>query len=206
MFLVVGLGNPGRRYAQTRHNVGFKVIENLQDRWQIRGESAQLGALVGSGLIANTRATLVRPQKFMNRSGHPVVSIAGYYKLGEEDVIVVHDDVDVPFGQVRVKRGGGHGGHNGLRDIIKHLGRDYLRVRVGVGRPPEGWDTADYVLGKWAAPEQGEISHIVDRASNAVEAVLRDGLDSAMNQFNTRPSKAGNQAEKNRAVSRPEEQ
>jgi PTH1 family peptidyl-tRNA hydrolase len=173
--------------------VGFKVIENLQDRWQIQGESAQLGALVGSGLIANTRATLVRPQKFMNRSGHPVVSIAGYYKLGEEDVIVVHDDVDVPFGQVRMKRGGGHGGHNGLRDIIKHLG-------------PEGWDTADYVLGKWAAPEQAEISQIVDRASNAVEAVLRDGLDSAMNQFNTRPSKAGNQAEKNRAVSRPEEQ
>lgn len=205
MFLVVGLGNPGRRYVRTRHNVGFKVIENLQERWQIQGESAQLGALVGSGMIASTRVTLARPQKFMNRSGHPVASIAGYYKLEDKDVIVVHDDVDLPFGQVRVKRGGGHGGHNGLRDIIKHFGRDFPRIRVGVGRPPEGWDTADYVLGKWGPSEQDEVSHMVDQASNAVEAVLRDGLEAAMNQFNTRP-KADNQAENNGATERPGEQ
>ena len=205
MFLVVGLGNPGRRYVHTRHNVGFKVIENLQDRWQIQGESAQLGALVGNGMIASTRATLARPQKFMNRSGHPVASIAGYYKLEEQDVIVVHDDVDLPFGQVRVKRGGGHGGHNGLRDIIKHLGREFPRVRVGVGRPPQGWDTADYVLGKWAADEQAEVPHLVDTASNAVEAVLREGLEAAMNRFNTRP-KAEKTAENNRASDRPGEQ
>ena len=205
MFLVVGLGNPGRRYVHTRHNVGFKVIENLQDRWQIQGESAQLGALVGNGMIASTRATLARPQKFMNRSGHPVASIAGYYKLEEQDVIVVHDDVDLPFGQVRVKRGGGHGGHNGLRDIIKHLGRDFPRVRVGVGRPPQGWDTADYVLGKWAADEQAEVPHLVDTASDAVEAVLREGLEAAMNRFNTRP-KAEKTAENNRASDRPGEQ
>jgi len=206
MFLVVGLGNPGRRYVRTRHNVGFTVVENLQNRWQIQGESAQLGSLVGSGMIANARATLVRPQKFMNRSGHPVASIAGYYKLEEKDVIVVHDDVDLPFGQVRVKRSGGHGGHNGLRDIIQHLGRDFLRVRVGVGRPPEGWDTADYVLGKWDTTEQDEIPHVVDRASDAVEAVLRDGLEAAMNHFNTRPERVDNQAEKNGAHERPEEQ
>ena len=205
MFLVVGLGNPGRRYVRTRHNVGFKVIENLQERWQIQGESAQLGALVGSGMIASTRVTLARPQKFMNRSGHPVASIAGYYKLADKDVIVVHDDVDLPFGQVRVKRGGGHGGHNGLRDIIKHFGRDFPRIRVGVGRPPEGWDTADYVLGKWGPSEQDEVSHMVDQASNAVEAVLRDGLEAAMNQFNTR-QKADNPADKNGATRRPGEQ
>jgi PTH1 family peptidyl-tRNA hydrolase len=206
MFLVVGLGNPGRRYARTRHNVGFKVIENLQNRWQIQGESAQLGALVGSGMIANTRATLARPQKFMNRSGHPVVSIAGYYKLDDQDVLVVHDDVDLPFGQVRVKRGGGHGGHNGLRDIIKHMGPNFPRVRVGVSRPPEGWDTADYVLGKWGPSEQEDVSGVVDLASDAVEAVLRSGLEAAMNQFNTRPDRADNQAEKNGAGQHPEEQ
>jgi PTH1 family peptidyl-tRNA hydrolase len=206
VFLVVGLGNPGRRYARTRHNVGFKVIENLQNRWQIQGQSAQLGALVGNGMIANTRTTLARPQKFMNRSGHPVVSIAGYYKLDEQDVLVVHDDVDLPFGHVRIKRGGGHGGHNGLRDIIKHMGPNFPRVRVGVSRPPEGWDTADYVLGKWGPSEQDEVPTVVDLASDAVEAVLRSGLEAAMNQFNTRPERAGNQAEKNGAGQHPEEQ
>ena len=205
MFLVVGLGNPGRRYVSTRHNVGFKVIENLQNRWQIQGDSAQLGSLVGNGMVANVRTILARPQKFMNRSGQPVASIAGYYKLDEQDVLVVHDDVDLPFGQVRVKRGGGHGGHNGLRDLIKHIGRDYPRIRVGVGRPPEGWDTADYVLGKWSPSEQDELPQIVDRASDAVEACLRGGLEAAMNQFNTRP-KADNQAENNGARERLGEQ
>ncbi len=205
MFLVVGLGNPGRRYVSTRHNVGFKVVENLQNRWQILGESAQLGSLVGSGMIANTRTILARPQKFMNRSGHPVASIAGYYKLEEERVLVVHDDVDLPFGEVRVKRGGGHGGHNGLRDLIKHIGREFPRVRVGVGRPPEGWDTADYVLGKWTPAESTEVPSMVAEASDVVEAVLRDGLEAAMNQFNTR-RKAVNTAEMDGDTKLPEEQ
>ncbi len=205
MFLVVGLGNPGRRYVSTRHNVGFKVVENLQNRWQILGESAQLGSLVGSGMIANTRTILARPQKFMNRSGHPVASIAGYYKLEEERVLVVHDDVDLPFGEVRVKRGGGHGGHNGLRDLIKHIGREFPRVRVGVGRPPEGWDTADYVLGKWTPAESNEVPSMVAEASDVVEAVLRDGLEAAMNQFNTR-RKAVNTAEMDGDTKLPEEQ
>ena len=206
MFLVVGLGNPGRRYVRTRHNVGFKVIETLQQRWEIHGEGKQLGCLVGSGMIANSRAILARPQAYMNRSGQPVASITGYYKLTEEDVLVVHDDVDLPFGQVRVKRGGGHGGHNGLRDLIQHIGRDFPRLRVGVGRPPEGWDTADYVLGKWSGEEREAVSSLVDLASDAVEAVLRDGIETAMNQFNTRPERADNQAEKNGATQRPEEQ
>jgi PTH1 family peptidyl-tRNA hydrolase len=187
MWLVVGLGNPGRRYAATRHNVGFSVIENLAQRWSIPADGKQLGSLVGGGRVAGDKAMLARPQSFMNRSGHPVRSLLGYFKLDTDKLVVAHDDLDLPFGRVQVKRGGGHGGHNGLRDINKHAGKDYIRVRVGVGRPPEGWDVADYVLGKWNTGEKSEISAVVDCASDAIETVLRDGLDGAMNKFNVRP-------------------
>ena len=186
MWLVVGLGNPGRRYAGTRHNIGFDVIENLANRWNIPADGKQLGALVGSGRIGNDKAILARPQSFMNRSGQPVRSLMGYFKLDAEQVVVVHDDLDLPYGRIQLKRGGGHGGHNGLRDLAKHSVKDSVRVRVGVGRPPEGWDTADYVLGKWSQDEKAQIDQVVDRASNAVEAVLRDGLESAMHHFNVR--------------------
>ena len=188
MRLVVGLGNPGRRYAKTRHNVGFMVIENLANRWTIPADGKQLGALVGGGRIGDNKAMLVRPQSFMNRSGQPVASLMGYFKLDCSALVVVHDDLDLPFGRIQLKRGGGHGGHNGLRDINKHVGSDYVRVRMGIGRPPEGWDTADYVLGKWNGTEQKEIEHILDRGADAVEGVLRDGIDAAMNIFNTRQS------------------
>ena len=187
MHLVVGLGNPGRRYVQTRHNVGFMVIENLANRWSIPADGKQLGALVGAGRIGDSKAMVARPQSFMNRSGQPVRSLMGYFKLESKDILVVHDDLDLPFGRVQLKRGGGHGGHNGLRDLNKHLGSDYVRVRMGVGRPPEGWDTADYVLGKWNTSEQTEIESILDRGADAVEGILRDGPDTAMNVFNTRP-------------------
>ncbi len=186
MWMVVGLGNPGRRYASTRHNVGFDVIENLANRWTITADSKQLGALVGVGRIGSDKALLARPQSFMNRSGEPVRSLMGYFKLELDKVVVVHDDLDLPHGRVQLKRGGGHGGHNGLRDIAKHAGSDTLRVRVGIGRPPEGWATADYVLGKWSITEQGTIPSIVDRAADAIECLLREGLDGAMNQFNVR--------------------
>ena len=186
MWLVVGLGNPGRRYAATRHNIGFSVIETLAQRWSIPAEGKQLGSHVGAGRIGNEKALLARPQSFMNRSGHPVRSLMGYFKLDTDRLMVIHDDLDLPFGRVQLKRGGGHGGHNGLRDINKHAGKDYVRVRVGVGRPPEGWDVADFVLGKWSQGETPEIPSIVDRASDAVEAVLRDDLETAMNHFNQR--------------------
>jgi PTH1 family peptidyl-tRNA hydrolase len=186
MWLVVGLGNPGRRYAATRHNIGFTVIETLAHRWSIPVEGKQLGSLVGVGRIGSDKALLARPQSFMNRSGQPVRSLMGYFKLDAEAVLVVHDDLDLAFGRVQVKRGGGHGGHNGLRDVNKHVGKDYVRVRFGVGRPPEGWDTADYVLGKWNTAEQSDLPGAVGRAADAVEGVLRDGLEVAMNRFNVR--------------------
>lgn len=186
MFLVVGLGNPGRKYVRTRHNVGFLVVELLASRWGIDPERKQANALLGDGLIGSERAVLVRPQTFMNLSGQPVRALLDFYKLTPAKVLVIHDDVDLPFGDVRVKVGGGHGGHNGLRDISRHCGPDYGRVRVGVSRPPEGWDTADYVLGTWTADETATLPDVVEQAANAVESSLRDGLSAAMNTFNTR--------------------
>ena len=193
--LVVGLGNPGRKYARTRHNVGFRVVERLAERWSIDIERKQSGALVGDGLIAGERALLARPQSFMNLSGQPTRALFDFYSLGYSlgvgAVTVVHDEVDLPFGVVRVKVGGGHGGHNGLRDLSRHLGPDYSRIRVGVGRPPEGWETADYVLGAWTDAEARQLPDIIDSAADAVEAVLRDGPAAAMNRFNVRPSPGG---------------
>ncbi len=188
MGMVVGLGNPGRRYVDTRHNVGFAVIETLAHRWSIPAEGKQLGALVGSGRISNNKAMLVRPQSFMNRSGTPVRSLMGYFKTPADKVVVVHDDLDLPFGRVQVKRGGGHGGHNGLRDLNKHVGPDYVRVRMGVGRPPQGWDTADYVLGKWTPSEKNELESLLEKGADAVESILRDGVEAAMNVVNVRKS------------------
>jgi len=188
MFLVLGLGNPGRRYEKTRHNAGFLVVDRLAERWRATVEDRQFKAFVGKARICDEFVLLVKPQTYMNLSGEAAVSLRGYYKVSNDHILVVHDDVDIPFGQVRVKRGGGHGGHNGLRDLNQRLGGgDYLRVRFGISRPPPGWDTADYVLGKWSSQESTEVDGLVDLAADAVEAVLRDGADAAMNQFNTRP-------------------
>lgn len=186
MFLVLGLGNPGRKYDQTRHNVGFAVLDRLAERGTTSIDKKHLGALVAKALLASQPATLAKPQSFMNLSGQPAASLRGYYKVDNQNIVVVHDDLDIPFGDVRVKVGGGHGGHNGLRDLNKCLGNDYVRVRVGVSRPPPGWDTVNYVLGKWSVDEQGRLPDIIDDAANAVESILREGAKAAMNHFNTR--------------------
>lgn len=185
--MLVGLGNPGRKYAKTRHNAGFLAVERLGERWGIDpGRRAVHNALVGDGRVRDVPVVLVRPQSFMNLSGQPARALLDFYKLSVQDVLVVHDEVDLPFGVVRLKAGGGHGGHNGLRDLSKHLGPEYGRVRVGVGRPPEGWDTADYVLGNWTESEAAELPDLIDTACDAVEAALKDGLPAAMNHFNSR--------------------
>lgn len=184
--MVVGLGNPGRRYERTRHNAGFLVVERLAQRWSIAADRKASGALVGDGRVGDERVTVVRPQSLMNLSGQPARAMMDFLKIEPPAVVVVHDEVDLPFGAVRCKQGGGHGGHNGLRDLNKHLGPDYLRVRVGVGRPPEGWDTADYVLGTWTDDEAARLPELIDSATDAVEHILRDGIVSAMNRFNPR--------------------
>lgn len=187
MFLVVGLGNPGPRYLDTRHNVGFLVVDVLARRASVSMDREQSRAKVAKATVADKPVVLVKPQKFMNLSGGPVQAARDFYKVPVEEVIVVHDDVDLPTGDVRVKRGGGHGGHNGLRDLIAHGGAEFVRVRVGVGRPPEGWDTADYVLGRWSSDEDAGLGQTTDRAADAVEHVVRHGVQAAMQNYNTRP-------------------
>jgi len=143
--------------------------------------------------VASNPVVLAKPQSFMNRSGQPVASLKGYYKVDADQVVVIHDELDLPFGTVKVKLGGGHGGHNGLRDIMKHLsGKDFVRVRIGVSRPPPGWDVANYVLAPWTGDEQAHLDAVMRRAADAVEIIVSDGAKSAMNEINQRrPDPAG---------------
>lgn len=173
--VIVGLGNPGRSYERTRHNVGFLVVDELARRhdgsWRKRNKAE--AAPISFGL---KDATLLKPTTFMNNSGS---ALAGHRA---EDLIVVHDDLDLPAGDVRVKVGGGAGGHNGLRSLIQTLGNDFMRVRIGIGRPPAGMSVTDYVLGKM----DSTVREAVPTAADAVEAVLADGAEAAMNRFNAR--------------------
>lgn len=185
MHLVLGLGNPGRRYERTRHNAGFLVVDRIAERHRVAVLRPQLGAMVESVRFGDHPVVLAKPQSFMNLSGQPAVSLRGWYKVTNDDLVVVHDDVDLPFGDLRVKKGGGHGGHNGLRDIDEKLGSAaYVRLRVGVGRPPPGRDTADWVLAPFAPEEEAELPALFDRAADAVVLVVEQGLDRAMSQVN----------------------
>ncbi|MBX2800453.1 MAG: aminoacyl-tRNA hydrolase [Myxococcales bacterium] len=190
MFLVLGLGNPGSRYVRTRHNAGFLVVDRLAERQGTSCTKRQFASLVETVRLGHESAVLAKPQTYMNRSGQAAASLRGYYKVADEDVVVIHDDVDLPFGDIRVKRGGGHGGHNGLRDLKARIGSDFVRIRFGVGRPPAGWDTADYVLASWADAESDQLPELVDRAADAVELVVVEGPIAAMNQVNDRRSRA----------------
>jgi PTH1 family peptidyl-tRNA hydrolase len=189
LFLVIGLGNPGRKYENTRHNAGFLVADRLAARWGERCDKPQLGALVARLRVREADAVVAKPQSFMNLSGQPSASLRGFYKVAVPDVIVVHDELDLPFGQLRLKLGGGHGGHNGLRDIQAKFGENgFVRLRFGIGRPPEGWEVADYVLTAWSKGEADQIDALVDRATEAIEAVITTGVSAAMNTFNQRSS------------------
>jgi PTH1 family peptidyl-tRNA hydrolase len=184
-FLVVGLGNPGPRYAGTRHNAGFLVADLLAERLGGRFKAHKGRADVLAGRLAGQSVVLVKPRSFMNESGGPVVSVCRFYKVPVERLVLVHDELDLPFGALRLKRGGGDGGHNGLRSVSAALGdRDYLRVRFGIGRPPGRQDPADYVLRDFAAAERKDLAFHVDRAADAVEALLSGGLETAQNTYN----------------------
>ncbi len=187
MWLVVGLGNSGRNYEDNRHNAGFLVVREVARRWDVAIDRAHLGAHTGDGRIGAQRAVLALPQSFMNASGQPVASLKGWYKVADDHLLVVHDDLDLAFGTVRVRQGGGHGGHNGLRDIHAHLGPGFARVRMGISRPPPRWDPADWVLSDFGPEERARLDEVVGRAADAVETVLQDGVATAMNRFNTRP-------------------
>jgi PTH1 family peptidyl-tRNA hydrolase len=182
MVFVVGLGNPGRRYADTRHNVGFMVIERLAQRWHIPLGDDVGGVRIGGGRIKEQQATLVEPHRYMNLSGEAVAPL----RADGDALIVVHDDVDLPCGQLRVKRGGGDGGHLGVASIALCCGAEFDRVRVGVGRPSDEHDTAAHVLAPFGSDEQEVIATAIERAADAVEALLSEGLEAAMNRFNQR--------------------
>lgn len=184
MKCVVGLGNPGAQYAATRHNVGFLVVEAVAaaQRIPLRALSGQVVA--GRGALAGEDLWIVEPQGFMNRSGAAVQWLLGETRSTPDSLLVVHDDLDLPLGQLRFKRKGGHGGHNGVRSIIETLGTDeFLRLKVGIGRPTAGSDTVDYVLEPFSRDEQPVVAGVIDRARDAVTAALTDGVGAAMNRF-----------------------
>lgn len=182
--IVVGLGNPGRDYARTRHNVGFMVVERLAQRWAISLAPEFQGAVVGSGPVAGIRTRLVQPQEYMNLSGLTVRKLPGAWQV--EDMVVVYDDMDLPVGRLRVRHGGGAGGHRGIASLVDELGPEFDRVRIGVGRPPSTQDAAAYVLERLNDMELGRLSDAVERASDAIECLLTDGLQQAMTRFNVR--------------------
>jgi PTH1 family peptidyl-tRNA hydrolase len=195
LYLVVGLGNPGKKYEKNRHNVGFMVVERLARSHGLPDFKEKFSAVWTKGEVAvgggRHPIALLEPQTFMNLSGDSVQPAAAFLKVEPSHVIVVHDELDLPWKDVRVKVGGGHAGHNGLRSIIQRLGSpEFVRVRVGVGRPPAGFkgDVADYVLSDFDAIERAELPDVVDRASTAIERIFAEGLASAMNATNTRLS------------------
>ncbi|MEA3528771.1 aminoacyl-tRNA hydrolase [Nocardia beijingensis] len=182
--LVVGLGNPGPEYERTRHNVGFLVADVLAER--VGGRFAvhkKSGADLLQARLDGRQVLIAKPRSFMNLSGRPVAALAKFFSVPPTEVIVVHDELDLPFGAIRLKRGGGEGGHNGLRSVSSALTtKDYLRTRIGIGRPPGRQDPADYVLKPFSAPERKEVPVIVEQAADAVELLLRVGLETAQNQ------------------------
>ncbi len=185
-WLIVGLGNPGAEYSRNRHNVGQMVLDELADRaggaFKIHKARAQV--LEGRLGIGGPRVVLAKPVTYMNVSGGPVSGLARFYDIDPSRVVAVHDEIDIPFNTVKLKLGGGEGGHNGLRDISKALAtKDYLRVRVGVGRPPGRMDTADFVLRDFAPAEKKELPFLLDEAADAVELLVRDGLTAAQQRF-----------------------
>ena len=200
-WLIVGLGNPGPEHAKNRHNVGFMVVE----RWTERHVTPGTGGVAWRGQFkARTagvhadrpigRAVVIEPQTFMNRSGESVRAAADFHDIPLERIVVVHDEIEFEFGRVGLKRGGGHGGHNGLRDIIKHLGKpSFLRVRVGVGRPRHG-EVSDWVLSNFSGEDAAFVDDLVDRAEQALTCLLAEGLTSAMNRFHESASAGASSA------------
>lgn len=176
--LVVGLGNPGPKYEATRHNIGFMVVEELARRWSVSLAENRFKALLGSGTCAGRQVTILEPQTYMNLSGESVQAAARFFRLTPASIVVAHDDIDLLPGVVKLKVGGGHGGHNGLRSCDQHLStKDYVRVRLGIGRPPHPQaDVSGWVLGRFGGPEQPVVEHLVERGADAIEIMLSSGL------------------------------
>ncbi|MCP9208513.1 aminoacyl-tRNA hydrolase [Streptomyces sp. HD1123-B1] len=189
-WLVVGLGNPGGEYAANRHNVGFMVAELLAERMGARFKAHKSRAQVVEGRIGppgpgSRRVVIAKPMSFMNLSGGPTTALRDFYKVPVDHVVAVHDELDIDYGALRLKVGGGDNGHNGLKSITKSLGPDYARVRFGIGRPPGRMDVAAFVLKDFSSAERRELDYFVDRAADAVETLIVDGLERAQTTYNS---------------------
>ena len=183
--LVVGLGNPGETYSKTRHNAGFMVVDKISDAFSIAFEKQKFDARFGIGSVDGIKIVLAKPMAYMNRSGPQVQNIARYFRILCEDMLVVHDDIDLAFGRLKIKEKGGDGGHKGVRSIIDAFGGgDFTRLRIGVGRPEAGGNAADYVLGKFTLEEKKVLSQIITAARDAVVTILCKGTKEGMNRFN----------------------
>lgn len=190
MYLVVGLGNPGKTYATHRHNVGFMAIEDLASRVRADGFRGNFSGYIARAMLGDEPAYLLEPQTYMNESGRSVQLAMAFHKIAPTNLIVVHDELDLPFGQVRLKVGGGHAGHNGLRSIMAHVGTgDFIRLRIGIGRPPPGFggDVADFVLSSFDSGERTNLPDILKQATETVLEVAARGVSAAMNVRNARP-------------------
>jgi PTH1 family peptidyl-tRNA hydrolase len=191
MLLIAGLGNPGPRYQATRHNVGFRVIDELARQCGVPASAfkERFHGEVASARLGNADLLLLRPQTFMNESGRSVQAACTFYKIKPSELIVAHDELDVPFSEVRLKQGGGDGGNRGIRSVSAALGPDYVRIRLGIGRPPPDFrgDVADFVLQAFASAELATVDQMVTRAAEAVSLVTALGLEKAMNRINQRP-------------------
>ena len=184
MKVIVGLGNPGVRHQGNRHNIGFQVADKLAENNHIPISKKRLKAFYGIGKIDSQEVVLAKPMTFMNRSGEAVRRIADFFEVGMEDLIVVHDDLDLPFGRLRFKRRGGDGGHQGVHSIIEAMGGNtFLRLKVGIGRPPRGMEVAEYVLCNFDEMQQPHLSEIRSRAAEALVVMLSEGLEAAMNRY-----------------------
>jgi PTH1 family peptidyl-tRNA hydrolase len=186
MFVIVGLGNPEKKYFHTRHNVGFDTIDALSDKYNIGLTETKFKAVYGKGRIGNERVILVKPLTYMNLSGEAVAPICNYFKVDtKENLIVISDDVELDAGKIRVRPKGSSGGHNGLKNIIALLGhQEFPRIRIGVGRKPKEWDMVDWVLGHFEGEDATAIKDGIDKACGAVLEIMENGTDSAMNKFN----------------------
>lgn len=185
MKIIVGLGNPGPRYALNRHNLGFIVVDALGEELGVKVSRRSCQALTGTATFGGERVLLAKPQTFMNRSGNSVAELLNYMKADPSDLVVVHDDLDLPLGGIKVRKSGGDGGHNGIASIIASLGTgSFVRVKLGVGRPPAWQDPADYVLSGFLPEEEDTAQETAARAVDAVLTIIQGGADKAMNQFN----------------------
>lgn len=186
LFLVAGLGNPGDRYAQTRHNIGFIAVDELSRQYLIPINKSRFDAEYGKGSILSNQVVLVKPQSFMNRSGFPIQKLAAYYKVPIANIVVIHDDIDLDLGRIMLVKDRGHGGHNGIRSLIDVLGsRDFIRIRVGVGRPDITSGVTGHVLGTFSSQEADEIKRITKETLKACTTILDKGIIRAMNLHNT---------------------